>query len=178
MHAIPTPWYAQRWPWLLMLGPALVLVGGAWLGYLAVVHEDAMVVDDYYKQGKAINQDLRRDRVASAMRLSFDARYDPARGILEGGIDSGGAGLDKPFRIHLAHATIPAKDTMLEVRPDAQGRYRVALPLFEGGRWRVVVEGQGRDWRLAGAWDWPKRQSIALAADPLPAPATETSAAP
>ena len=23
-----TPWHAQRWPWLLMLGPAVVLVAG------------------------------------------------------------------------------------------------------------------------------------------------------
>jgi hypothetical protein len=165
MHAVPPPWYTQRWPWLLMLGPAMVLVGGAYLGYLAVRHEDAMVVDDYYKQGKAINQDLRRDRVASAMRLAFSAHYDPARGMLGGDIDSGGVGLDKAFRIHLAHATIPARDILLEVQPDAMGRYSVALPLLEGGRWRVVVEGQGRDWRLTGAWDWPKRQSIAIAAD-------------
>ena len=172
MHAIPTPaspWYTERWPWLLMLGPAIVLVGGACLGYLAVRHEDAMVVDDYYKQGKAINQDLRRDRVATAMRLSFSARYDPALGVIEGAIGSAGTGLAKPFRIHLAHATIPSKDILLEVRPDAAGSYRVALPLFEGGRWRVVVEGQARDWRLAGAWDWPKRQSIEIAADPAAA---------
>jgi hypothetical protein len=172
MHAVPTkarPWYTERWPWLLMLGPAIVLVGGARLGYLAVRHEDAMVVDDYYKQGKAINQDLRRDRVATAMRLSFSARYDPARGAVEGTIASAGIGLAKPFRIHLAHATIPSKDILLVVQPDAAGNYSVALPLFEGGRWRVVVEGQGRDWRLAGTWDWPKRQAIAIAADPAAA---------
>ena len=169
MH-LPAPWYAQRWPWLLMLGPAIVLAGGARLGYLAVRHQDAMVVDDYYKQGKAINQDLRRDRVAAAMRLAFDARYDPARGVVAGSIASGGAGLGMPFRIHLAHATLPAKDMIVAVQPDAAGNYSVPLPLLEGGRWRVIVEGRARDWRLAGTWDWPRRQAIALRADPVAAP--------
>ena len=28
------PWYSHRWPWFLMLGPALVLVAGAFTGYL------------------------------------------------------------------------------------------------------------------------------------------------
>lgn len=172
MHTAPVmPWYTQRWPWFLMLGPLTVVIGGSFAAWLAISRPDAMVVDDYYKKGKAINQDLRRDRVATAMRLSFSARYDPARGAIEGAIGSAGTGLAKPFRIHLAHATIPSKDILLEVRPDATGSYSVALPMFEGGRWRVVVEGQGRDWRLAGAWDWPKRQSIEIAADPaVPAP--------
>lgn len=76
-----TPWYAQRWPWLLMLGPALVVVVSSYTIYLAYSRQDAMVVDDYYKQGKAINQDLRRDRAASAMQMAFEAlrrRHRPA----------------------------------------------------------------------------------------------------
>jgi hypothetical protein len=61
------PWYAQRWPWLLMLGPVLVILAGSYTCWLAFSRQDALVVDDYYKQGRAINQDLRRDRVATAM---------------------------------------------------------------------------------------------------------------
>lgn len=166
----PTPWYAQRWPWLLMMGPAFVLVGGGVAGYLAYTHEDAMVVDDYYKQGKAINQDLRRDRVASALRLAFSAGFVPAQGVVEGRLTSGGLGMERPFFLHLAHATQPAKDLKLAVVPDAGGHFSVALPMLERGRWQVVVEGGQRDWRLAGVWDWPKRQAISIAADPAVAP--------
>ncbi len=32
-------------------------------------HADDVVIDDYYKVGKAINRDLRRDQVASALQL-------------------------------------------------------------------------------------------------------------
>lgn len=163
------PWYAHRWPWLLMIGPLLVLVGGATAGYLAYSRPDAMVVDDYYKKGKAINQDLRRDRVASMMRIAFDARYSPAAGTLSGEVASHGQPLAAPFRIRLAHATLPQKDMVLEARPDAGGHFSVPLPMLERARWQVVVEGPQAGWRLLGSWSWPQQQALALRADPLAA---------
>ena len=72
-HATVTPWWRQRWPWLLMAGPAIVIVAGVYTGYLAFTRQDALVVGDYYKQGKAINQDLRRDRAATALGLALHA---------------------------------------------------------------------------------------------------------
>jgi len=164
------PWYAQRWPWLLMLGPIVVIVAGSITGWLAYTRQDAMVVDDYYKRGKAINQDLRRDRVASAMRLSFAARYDAAKGMLRGELASIGRPVTAPFRISLAHSTLPEKDLVLHVQADAQGRFAVALPLLERARWQVTVEGSKGDWRLASELRWPLQQSVRIDADPAIAP--------
>lgn len=165
----PRPWYKHRWPWLLMLGPAIVVVAGVNLGIIAYRGQDAMVVDDYYKQGKAINQDLRRDRAAAAMRLAFDARYDPASEKLAGTLTSGGQPLAAPFSIHLAHATQPGKDRKLEVVPDGEGRFSVALPKLERARWQVAVEGGKRDWRLAAAWHWPRETALSIRADAVEA---------
>jgi hypothetical protein len=157
------PWYAQRWPWLLMLGPAAVVVAGAFTTWLALRTPDAMVVDDYYKQGKAINQDLRRDRAASALGLALRARFDGDR--LEGRILSHGQVFVAPCRIMLAHPTQPHKDRALLVVPDAQGRFAVALPGLERTHWQVVVEGARRDWRLARSWDWPRQEKLEIEAD-------------
>lgn len=172
MHALPMtePWYRQRWPWFLMLGPAIVVVAGCITMWIAWTRQDAMVVDDYYKQGKAINQDLRRDRVASAMRLTFDARYDAAAGVLDGGMDGLAGPVTTPYRILLAHSTQPEKDLVLDVAPDGQGRFKVALPMLEQARWQVVVEGAGRDWRLAASWRWPAQRSVSIQADSVLAP--------
>lgn len=159
------PWYAHRWPWLLMVGPVVVVLGGIVTGYLSYTRQDAMVVDDYYKQGKAINQDLRRDRVASKLQLAFAAHYNPASARLEGSMHSLGRPLASGFWIHLAHSTQPAKDLHLQVRPDARGQFSVALPMLERARWQVVVEGQQRDWRLAGSWMWPQQQALEIEAD-------------
>lgn len=168
MHVTPdtaqaAPWYTHRWPWFLMLGPASVVVGGSFVTWLALGHPDAMVVDDYYKQGKAINQDLRRDRVASAMRIALDMRYEGGR--LTGRIESLGRPLASPFTIRLAHPTLPERDLSLLVKPDAGGAFSVPLPVLEQTHWQVVVEGNARDWRLAKGWSWPRQQELAIEAD-------------
>jgi hypothetical protein len=159
------PWYAHRWPWFLMLGPASVLVGGSIATWLALGHPDAMVVDDYYKQGKAINQDLRRDRVASAMQLVLQLRYEGGR--LSGRIQSTGRPLAAPFTIRLAHPTLPQRDLALLVKPHADGSFSVPLPVLEHTHWQMVVEGNLRDWRLARSWDWPRESALAIEADRL-----------
>lgn len=175
----PRPWYRQRWPWLLMLGPAVVVVAGSYAGYLAFMRQDAMVVDDYYNQGKAINQDLRRDRVATALALAFNAHYDAASGVLAGSLRSAGMPLGQACRIYLAHATLPQKDRILNVVPDAAGEFSVALPALEAGRWQVVVEGERRDWRLSRVWRWPQQSALVIVADPAPArPAAAAAATP
>jgi hypothetical protein len=121
------------------------------------------VVDDYYKQGKAINQDLRRDRAASALGLQMHARFDGAK--LEGRLLSHGQVLIAPARIMLAHPTQPHKDRTLLVVPNAEGRFAVALPNLEHTHWQVVVEGARRDWRLARSWDWPRQGELEIEAD-------------
>jgi hypothetical protein len=168
MHITPAsasaaPWYTHRWPWFLMLGPASVLVAGSIATWLALGHPDAMVVDDYYKQGKAINQDLRRDRTASAMRLALQLRYEGGR--LQGRIDSAGKPLNAPFTIRLAHPTLPQRDMTLLIAPGVDGVFSVSLPVLEHTHWRLVAEGKQRDWRLARSWDWPQQAELALVAD-------------
>jgi hypothetical protein len=148
-----------------MLGPVFVICGGSFAGYLAISRPDAMVVDDYYKQGKAINQDLRRDRVASSMRLTFKAHYDPVNGTLSGAIDSAGVPLAAPLHVYLAHPTQPAKDLKLLVLADAAGRFSVPMPALESTHWQVVVEGARREWRLAHSWNWPQQATLEIGAD-------------
>ena len=59
----PPPWYRQIWPWLLMLGPGIVVIAGFITLWLAITSFDGLVADDYYKKGLGVNQDLsRRER--------------------------------------------------------------------------------------------------------------------
>jgi len=160
------PWYRHRWPWLLMIGPVWVLVGGVLMVWLAASRPDAMVVGDYYKQGKAINQELRRDRAASRLGLGFEARYDVAAGRITGRLASHGEPVRAPFHIRLAHPTQPERDRVLEALPDAQGRFGAEAPDLEKTHWQVVVEAGARDWRLAGSWSWAKQPVLVIEADP------------
>ena len=160
------PWYKHRWPWLLMLGPALVVVAGVHTTYLAFTQQDALVVDDYYKQGKAINHDLRRDRVSAGMALEAVLRFDPASGKLIGSMTTHKQPYAGKINISLIHSTQPLKDLKLQAQADQQGRFAVNLPLLDIARWTVQIEGEQRDWRLHGDWMWPQQQQVELQADP------------
>ena len=52
------PWYRDRWPWLLLAGPAIAVVGSLASAWLAVTTDDGVVANDYYKQGLLINRRL------------------------------------------------------------------------------------------------------------------------
>lgn len=159
------PWYKHRWPWFLMIGPVAVMIATGVSAWLGMQQPDAMVVADYYKQGKAINQDLRRDRVASELALEFEASHDARAGRLNGRLSSKGEAVVAPFHIRLAHPTLPERDLVLEALPDAQGRFSADLPALEATHWQVVVEGAARDWRLARSWSPAKQAALVIEAD-------------
>jgi hypothetical protein len=155
-------WYNHRWPWLLMAGPVLAIVGGFYTSWLAFSHQDALVVGDYYKKGKAINQDLRRDRAAAVLGLGMTLRYDAAEGVLRGHVTAVDTLPSQAMTVRLSHATQPEHDLMLLVRPDSKGDFSVALPMLERSRWQIVVESEHRDWRLEGEWQWPMQREITV----------------
>jgi len=162
------PWYRQLWPWLIMSGPFIVVIAASYTGWIAFTRQDAMVVDDYYKQGLAINKDLRRDSAATNLGLTFNARYDAAQGKLTGSLLSFGHPVTGKINILLAHATQPEKDKKIEVQVN-QGDFTAVLPLLDLGRWDVTVENAQRDWRLTGTWNWPRQREIEFKADLPPA---------
>ncbi len=164
MHTVPMnsndakPWYRHPWPWLLMAGPFTVLVAGFITMWISFSGADALVVDDYYKQGKAINQDLRRDRAAAALGLSAYLRYDAANGVLTGrlqGLKQAGA-----VTVLLVHPTVPGKDIRHSVQANDAGEFKVQIPLLERAHWQVQLEDAERRWRLNGSWSWPAEKSI------------------
>jgi hypothetical protein len=162
------PWYAHRWPWLLMLGPFLVVLAGFYTAWLAISHQDALVVDDYYKQGKAINQDLRRDRNAASLHMQARLGYDAAAGILRGNIAGPLAARSTGLTLRLVHSTQPEKDLSFKLQADPQGNFSVPLPMLEIARWQVLLENDAREWRLLGTWKWPEDRQITIMADLAP----------
>ena len=159
------PWYRHRWPWFIMLGPFLAIVAGSYTGWLAFTHQDPLVVGDYYKRGKAINQDLSRDRAASALKLTATLHYDVAGAVLGGTISSHGQPYRQALMLHLAHATLPEKDLKLALMPAPDGSFSAPLPMLDKTRWLVLIENDKRDWRLETTWVWPAQRSVDANAD-------------
>ena len=63
------PWYRHPWPWLLMLGPFVVVVAGLLTAYIAFKSNDGLVDDDYYRKGLAVNQVTEREQTALRLGL-------------------------------------------------------------------------------------------------------------
>lgn len=136
------PWYREPWPWLLMAGPAAVLVAGAATLWIAFASADGLVAEDYYKQGLAINRVLAREE--AARQSGITAKVELSSSIT---VNLQGARPEALF-VHLVHATRAGYDVRLRLEPTAAGSYAAELPPLPPGRWRIAIEDPRGTWRI------------------------------
>lgn len=138
-----TPWYRNPWPWILMAGPASVLVAGAVTTWIAVASSDGLVAEDYYKQGLAINKVLAREEAARSLGIS--AAIAVEAGVLK--VKLTGQAPEALFA-QLVHATRAGHDQRLRLAPAGDGVYEAELPPLPAGRWRIAIEDPRATWRI------------------------------
>ena len=148
--AVANPWYREPWPWLLMAGPAAVVVAGGITMWIAFSTADGLVAQDYYKQGMAVNKVLAKEENAARLGLRAVVEFAADRhriAVVLSGAEPG------ELSIRFAHATRSGHDLALRLVRVGPGRYEAAVPAdLPAGRWNVHVEGPGAAWRLAGEW--------------------------
>jgi hypothetical protein len=138
------PWYREPWPWLLMAGPAAVLLAGAATTWIAFASADGLVADDYYRQGLALNQRLARAQAAERAGISAEVELAPGRIRVRMKGDA-----PEALFVQLAHATRAGHDQRLRLAPVQDGVYEAELAPLAAGRWRAVIEDPRARWRLA-----------------------------
>ena len=157
------PWYKEPWPWILMTGPIVVIIAGIVTTWLAVVSNDGLVTDDYYKQGMTVNQRLQRDHNAVAMGLHADVmRSGPNLRLLIGATTD--ARLPEVVSIKLAHPTQAGQDQLVKMTSEGQGFYGGQMAVEVAGRWIVSIEDPAGDWRLQGEWLADSGEALRLVA--------------
>jgi len=149
-----SPWYREPWPWLLMAGPAAVVLAGSFTMVLAYRGADGLVADDYYTRGLAINRDLARERRALEQKLSAQLAWDARSGSVIMRLQ-GGPAAELPPVVHLTllHPVRAALDHSVNMARGADGVYSAQMEPLEHHRWNVVVEAS--QWRLSGEWKDP-----------------------
>ena len=148
MHA--RPWYREPWPWLLMAGPAIVIVAGIATTVLAVTTFDGLVADDYYKQGLGINRLLAREANARTFAVAGTVQFSADRNRVRIVLDPGAA--PEQLRLSLVHPTLPAQDQAIVLVRDPSGVYTGAMRPPAHAALRLRLEDGAGQWRVSGAW--------------------------
>ena len=139
------PWYKQFWPWFVMSLPASAVVAGIITLFIANEHADSLVVDDYYKQGLAIN--VKSAKLSKAAELGIEAdlsiHTDNLVALKLNLALPEGQGLTLKF-IHPGEAK---RDFTLALEKQADGAYAARAPFPISGRWYLQLTDED-SWML------------------------------
>jgi uncharacterized protein len=124
------------------------VIASFYSGWLAVVTDDGVVADDYYKRGLSINRKL--ERVDRAAALELEATVDvgaDGRIAVKLTSPSGDPEVAPPvIRVAIAHPTRAGQDREAQLPRGPDGRYVGTIDPVPPGRWLVIVETDA--WRL------------------------------
>jgi hypothetical protein len=154
------PWYREPWVWLLIALPLTSVIGGMITIYIAVTTSDGLVVDDYYRRGKAINRDLARDRAAAGYRLQAHVDVDPERRRVVLILQSVDYELPATVSLAFLHPTRAGHDQTVELQRVDVDRYTGTVSGLSSGNWYVQLSAD--DWRLSGALTLPQAATTVL----------------
>ncbi|MEL0067519.1 MAG: FixH family protein [Gammaproteobacteria bacterium] len=129
------PWYKQFWPWFIMAFPASAVMAGITTVVIAFKNADDLVVDDYYKEGKAINQ--RTELLNNAYTRGLNAKLNR----LEGNFIHITFAKQKPeadsLTLDFIHPTDAQRDFSMSVKRQKDGSFQGLSPNPTAGRWYV-----------------------------------------
>lgn len=147
------PWYHQPWMWLVVGLPVVSVIASLSMVVISVKHRDDLVRDDWYKHGRAINQDIDAELQARQMGLSGTLTLEPAVPAVHVVI-ANGAALPDRLQLLLVHSTLSSEDMTVMLQRGADGSWRALLPRLPMGKRHLMLEplatGATR-WRLRAA---------------------------
>ena len=142
------PWFREPMLWLVILLPAAAVAAAVASVIIAFVTRDAVVADEYRKEGLAINRDPTRD--LAARRIGVSATLALAGGELRVRLEPGNAPAPRGLVVIFSHATRAEQDRLVALSAGAYGTYAAPLPALAPGHWYLEVSPADRAWRLTG----------------------------
>lgn len=117
------PWFRQPWFWFVM-SPLIVAIFVV-LSFvtISVFHADDRVVDNYYKQGRTINQSFEQEARAKALNLRAEVEFDMVSGEVLLNL-SGEDPLPEVLHLMIGHPVNADQDQRVLLQKVRDGRYR------------------------------------------------------
>ena len=143
------PWYREPWPWILAAGPFIVVVAGIYTAWLAVISNDGLVTEDYYRKGLSANQTIARSELASKLGLVAGVRI--AGDTLSVRMRASDKSFMMPptLAVTISHPTRAGLD-QFRVLAGKGDLYSGEVRLPAAGHWLVLLEDERKTWRLMG----------------------------
>ncbi len=153
------PWYKQLWPWVLIAIPLLTAIKAVHTVVLMQRNSPDLVVDDYYKAGRAINMQLAKYREAELRNLQAHILIAGNRAVVR---FTANTVLEDDLHLDFYHPTIAEHDFALDAQRSGELLYVATLPLTPTGKWQLVVSDATKDWKLRASLDLPATAEIKL----------------
>ena len=154
------PWYRHFWPWFILALLSTAVVASLTTVWIAFTNRDALVRDDYYEDGTAINRRLELQRRAEHLGvvavLEFPDRSDArtnggtntadegeprrGRGDIEVALTGRTVGAIEWLRLELGHPTRAVRDRRVMLSRAADGRFHGRIGETLSGRWYATLE--------------------------------------
>ncbi|THF64387.1 FixH family protein [Pseudothauera rhizosphaerae] len=158
--AKPEPWFKQFWPWFLLAIPGASILAGIVFLTISIKSWDGLVVDDYYKEGRAIVMTIDRLALAGKLGLSAGVRVYEDRIVVDlSAADT--TSIPEVIHLTIAHPTRGGMDQELLLRRHGGSFTGVIQPLH-AGRWLFQIEDESRSWRMNGAAYLPTETEIRI----------------
>lgn len=118
------PWYKEPWLWLVIALPLASVVAGISTVIIAYRSADDMVVDDYYKVGMSINQNIESEQKAKALGLSGKLFFSGEKVQLQlRATNNSDHELPQKLMLELFHPTLEEKDVRVELMQISSNLY-------------------------------------------------------
>ena len=164
MNTVPfVPWYRHPWLWFVIAIPTVAVSLSLCFVYLAVVNRDTVVRDDWYEDGKTINNSFTRDEAALKLGLAANLRLDATTGEVLLKLDSKAPVEAPSIELNFVHSTQSSKDQKLVLQRLMGNEYRGHLSHPLEGVFQIELSTP--EWRVAGGRRLPSAEDIRLQAE-------------
>lgn len=149
-----SPWYKQFWPWFIITIPLISIILSVTMLNLAINTEDSLVIDDYYKEGKAINMELSKVQEARVRNIETSLLVVDDKITLT--FNSGAPASGEALALQFYHSTLQTNDFSILLTRDASGIYRATAEKNISGKWTITLSPLDESWKVVNELAFPK----------------------
>ena len=136
------PWYRQFWFWFVFSPLIYIVIMCSVTVTIALKGADDVIIDNYYKEGRMINQALEQDKRAKALGLTGDLSFDRTTGEISLTIanpPTDATLMPEHLLLMMGHPVKAAKDQLITLVAIAPGKYRGELITEPDYSWYLTL---------------------------------------